>query len=110
MAHLALIALALLARAHASIVTSMPPTTTHFDFVVIGGGTAGLALSARLAAHAHVSVLTLEAGPDNRTSAYTRSLFEYSAVQSTPLDWRWATLEGRTIDGCVLRRVVRGGG
>ncbi|GJE89346.1 GMC oxidoreductase [Phanerochaete sordida] len=98
-APLALTALALLARAHASIVTSTPPTTTHFDFVVIGGGTAGLALSARLAAHAHVSVLTLEAGPDNRTSAYTRSLFEYSAVQSTPLDWRWETLEGRTIDG-----------
>ncbi|GJE89405.1 GMC oxidoreductase [Phanerochaete sordida] len=84
---------------HASIVTSTPPNGTHFDFVVIGGGTAGLALAARLSTHPHISVLTIEAGCDNRTDAATQSLLEFGAVLGGPLDWSWATAEGRTIDG-----------
>ncbi|GJE89399.1 hypothetical protein PsYK624_054990 [Phanerochaete sordida] len=95
-------ALALLALphlGHASIVTSTPPNHAHFDFVVIGGGTAGLALAARLSGHPGISVLTIEAGRDNRTDAATQSLLEFGGVLGGPLDWSWATAEGRTIDG-----------
>jgi choline dehydrogenase len=35
-----------------------------YDVVIIGGGAAGSVLAGRLAAHPHLSVLVLEAGPD----------------------------------------------
>ncbi|GJE89419.1 GMC oxidoreductase [Phanerochaete sordida] len=95
-------ALALLALphlGHATIVTSTPPNGMHFDFVVICGGTAGFALAARLSAHPGISVLTIEAGRDNRTDAATQSMLEFGTVLDGPLDWSCATAEGRTIDG-----------
>ncbi|EKM60177.1 uncharacterized protein PHACADRAFT_179599 [Phanerochaete carnosa HHB-10118-sp] len=95
----ALTVLACAQQARPSIITTVPPNTTHFDFVVIGGGTAGLALSARLSSHPNTSVLTIEAGLDNRTDLATESLLEYGAVLGGPLDWSWSTVEGRTIDG-----------
>ncbi|KAJ7608865.1 GMC oxidoreductase [Mycena polygramma] len=41
-----------------------PDMNFSFDYVVVGGGTAGLALAARLAEDASVSVCVLEAGKD----------------------------------------------
>jgi choline dehydrogenase len=38
-----------------------------FDVVVVGGGSAGCVVAARLAAAVSRSVLLLEAGPDRRT-------------------------------------------
>lgn len=39
--------------------------TNRFDFVVVGGGTAGCVVAGRLAENPKVSVLIIEAGPDN---------------------------------------------
>ena len=36
----------------------------QYDVVIIGGGAAGAVVASRLAAHPHLSVLLLEAGPD----------------------------------------------
>ena len=105
LAKLGLVALHVLAVADTlpSIVTTAPPANgSTFDFIVIGGGTGGLALSARLSAHPNIRVLTIEAGLDNRTDLATESLFEYSAVLGGPLDWNWVTLEGRSMDGYEL--------
>lgn len=40
----------------------MAQAPQSFDFVVVGGGTAGIALAARLSEDANVSVCVLEAG------------------------------------------------
>ena len=40
-------------------------TETNFDYVVIGGGTAGPVLAARLSEDPNTSVLIIEAGPEN---------------------------------------------
>ncbi|GJE89375.1 GMC oxidoreductase [Phanerochaete sordida] len=82
-----------------SIVTATPPADAHFDFVIVGGGTAGLALGARLSAHPHLSVLTIEAGHDDRGSSLTQSAFTYGQTRGTPLNWNWETAEGRKMNG-----------
>lgn len=38
---------------------------TKFDYIVVGGGTAGLTVASRLTEDPTISVLVLEAGPDN---------------------------------------------
>ena len=42
-----------------------PVSSTNFDYVIIGGGTAGPVLATRLTEDPNVSVLMIEAGPEN---------------------------------------------
>ena len=113
-----LLALLLLSTSPASLASTTPTSIVHstppfanlsaFDFVVVGGGTAGLAAAARLASSglthadgAPLSVLTIEAGTDNRTDAVVYDLLEFGQAFGGPLDWAWDAEDGRVIQGCV---------
>lgn len=70
-----------------------------FDYIIVGGGTAGLALAARLSEDAHVRVLVVEAGPDNRTDEVVKDIVAFPAAVGTAVDWAYATVGGQVISG-----------
>ncbi|KAL0577830.1 hypothetical protein V5O48_004158 [Marasmius crinis-equi] len=76
----------------------------HYDFVVIGGGTAGLVVANRLTENPEVAVLVIEAGVSNAdVEVLEIPFFCNHASPRTPYDWNYTTVaqEGllnRTID------------
>ncbi|RDB25991.1 Pyranose dehydrogenase 1 [Hypsizygus marmoreus] len=77
--------------------------TTHFDFVVVGGGTGGNVVANRLTEHANFSVLVIEAGGSNEGVLDTIvPFFGPIASPGTPWDWNYTTtpqigLNGRAV-------------
>lgn len=62
-----------------------------YDFIIVGGGTAGLALANRLTEVTDVTVLVLEAGGDASADPRVTIPAMWSAVLGTDLDWDFMT-------------------
>lgn len=68
----------------------MATKTAAYDYVVVGGGSAGCALAARLSEHRTTSVLLLEAGdPDEKREIHIPAAF--SELFKTEVDWEYYT-------------------
>ncbi|CAB0043387.1 unnamed protein product [Trichogramma brassicae] len=65
------------------------PLDGVYDFVVIGGGSAGAVVASRLTEIPQWKVLLLEAGPDENEITDVPSLAAY--LQLTKLDWKYKT-------------------
>ncbi|HEX9042357.1 MAG TPA: GMC family oxidoreductase N-terminal domain-containing protein [Trebonia sp.] len=63
-----------------------------FDYVIVGGGSAGCAVAARLAEDPASRVLLIEAGPDAGAVAEIRVPAAYSRLFRTQYDWNYVTL------------------
>ncbi|MDO9418103.1 GMC family oxidoreductase [Pararhizobium sp.] len=72
------------------------------DYIIIGGGSAGCVLAARLTEDPHVSVTLLEAGPRD-TNFYIHLPVGFFKMTAGPLIWGYETAPGREIGG---RRMV----
>ena len=72
------------------------------DVVIVGAGSAGCVLAARLSEDPGTSVLLLEAGPRDR-KLHVRVPAAFSKLFRSPLDWGYDTLPQAALDG---RRVV----
>lgn len=69
----------------------MAPTQDQVDFIVVGGGTAGLVVAARLTVHPDVSVLVLESGNNALQDPRIAVPALWSAILGTDLDWDFVT-------------------
>jgi choline dehydrogenase-like flavoprotein len=73
-----------------------------FDFIIAGGGTAGLALAARLTEEGTQSVLVLEAGSRPDTVASYQAPGADLQVLGSPIDWAFGSLPQPGLNGRQL--------
>lgn len=71
---------------------SPAPTTDTYDYIVVGGGTSGMTLAARLSENRNVTVAVLEAGIDYRSNLVNQQLvdtpgYDTFGVGASPSDW-----------------------
>jgi choline dehydrogenase-like flavoprotein len=77
------------------VLAACDPSTT-FDYVIVGGGPAGLVLANRLSANPSVTVAVIEAGDsafNNPNVTYVpKSIFEYGLGLGTSVEWGYHTV------------------
>ncbi|KAI1137510.1 GMC oxidoreductase [Hypoxylon sp. FL0543] len=77
--------------------------SADYDFVIIGGGTAGLVLANRLSEDPSQRILVLEAGADVSDDPRVKTPALYRALMGTEVDWNFHSepqpnLNGRSVD------------
>jgi len=65
---------------------------SEFDFIIVGGGAAGLLLAARLTENPDVQVLLIEAGEDLTADARVNVPGFWPQLQNTSADWQIKTV------------------
>ncbi|RAQ54714.1 aryl-alcohol dehydrogenase [Aspergillus flavus] len=75
---------------------------TAYDFVVIGGGTAGLVIASRLSEDPSISVLVLEAGADLTADPRVNIPIFYAALLGSDADWKFQSSPQPGLNGRVL--------
>ena len=69
-----------------------------YDYIVVGAGTAGCTLAARLTEHPETQVLLIEAGPPDRRREIQIPA-AYSKLLGSPLDWQDSTVPQQHLNG-----------
>lgn len=64
---------------------------THVDYVILGGGTAGLVIAGRLSEDPTVTVAVIEAGDFEKTNPNVTSTTGLGIAKNTRVDWQYDT-------------------
>ncbi|KAJ5714623.1 uncharacterized protein N7483_011804 [Penicillium malachiteum] len=75
---------------------------TVYDFVIIGGGTAGLVVASRLSEDPNTSVLVLEAGADLTADPRVNIPILYETLLGSDADWKFRSSTQPGLNGRVL--------
>ncbi|KAF4167606.1 hypothetical protein CNMCM6936_004663 [Aspergillus lentulus] len=67
-------------------------TSPKYDYIIIGGGTSGLAVANRLSVDPSVNVLVLEAGGSVRNNANVTNVDGYGLAFGTDIDWQYQSV------------------
>ncbi len=65
----------------------------EYDFVVVGAGTAGLVIAARLSEDPKVTVAVIEPGTDQRDNVAVTATDAFGSAFGTPIDWAYSTVD-----------------
>ncbi len=92
--------------------SAYPMTDNHYDFIIVGAGSAGCVIANRLSANPDTRVLLVEAGPmDRSVFIHMPAAFSYP-LNDNKFNWRYRTepepfMDGRIMD-CPRGRVLGG--
>ncbi|RYP46254.1 hypothetical protein DL768_007521 [Monosporascus sp. mg162] len=73
-----------------------------YDFVIVGGGIAGLVLATRLSENPSQRILVLEAGADHSEDPRVKTPAFYSAKLKTEVDWGFQTTDQPELNGRII--------
>ena len=64
----------------------------EFDFIIIGGGTAGLTVANRLTELPHITVAVIEAGDKVFNNPNVTETDRFTVALGTPIDWQYESI------------------
>jgi choline dehydrogenase len=75
---------------------------SSFDYIIVGGGTAGLVIANRLSENPSIRVAVIEPGDDQRKNPNVTDPTKLDQPLNTPLDWQYKSVPQSYAENRVL--------